>query len=83
MLKSVLIVTSSCDIRTIDMIKDEFSAKTGKQTDFEIRTDDSLIGGFVAYVDGKIYDASLSSRIDDISRFLTESAAPSDFWVNL
>ena len=83
MLKPVLKVTASCDSRTIELIKDKFSKKAGKQIDFELRTDDSLIGGFIAYIDGKIYDASVSSRIDDISRYLSESTEQSDFWVDL
>ena len=83
MLKPVLKVTSSCDRKTVNLIKGKFSEKTGKQIDFEIRTDDSLIGGFIAYIDGSIYDASVSSRIDDISRYLGESSDQSDFWVDL
>jgi F0F1-type ATP synthase delta subunit len=34
--------------------------------DFETIKDDSLIGGFIAHIDGVAYDASLRTRLNDM-----------------
>lgn len=37
---------------------------------FERRTDDTLIGGFVAEYNGKVYDLSVSGRLKVLSEYL-------------
>ena len=83
MLKAVLMVTSPYDDKVVKLIEERFTEMTGDKIIFEIRADDSLIGGFKAFINGQIYDASVASRIAGMNKFLAESAEQSDFWMNL
>jgi F-type H+-transporting ATPase subunit delta len=51
---------------------------TGKQVILETRTNPALIGGMVARVGSKVYDASVRSRLDDIRRRLIEAQVPAE-----
>ena len=67
----VLLIAAPYDEATIKAIRDGFSKQFGKELDFEIVEDNKIIGGFIAIIDGKVYDASYSSRLHEISRQLT------------
>jgi F0F1-type ATP synthase delta subunit len=67
----VLMIAASYDEATIQAIKDGFSKQYGKELDFEIVEDGKIIGGFIAIIDGKVYDASFSSRLYELRRQLT------------
>jgi F0F1-type ATP synthase delta subunit len=70
--RPILLIASPYDEATIKAIRDGFSAKFGQELDFEIVEDNKILGGFIAIIDGKVYDASFSSRLYDISRQLSE-----------
>ncbi|SHH78502.1 ATP synthase delta (OSCP) subunit [Sporobacter termitidis DSM 10068] len=70
--KPVLIIAAPYDDATVKAIRDGFSKQLGRELDFEIVEDNKIIGGFIAIIDGKVYDASFSSRLYEISRQLTE-----------
>jgi F0F1-type ATP synthase delta subunit len=70
--KPVLILAAPYDEATVKAIKDGFSKQYGNELDFEIVEDNKIIGGFIAIIDGKVYDASISSRLFEIGRQLTE-----------
>ena len=46
------------------------SKKTGKNVELSCTVDPSLIGGISVYVDGKLYDGSVSAHIEKIRRAL-------------
>ena len=70
--KPVLIIAAPYDDATMKAIRDGFSKQYGKELEFEIVEDSKIIGGFIAIIDGKVYDASYSSRLYELSRQLTE-----------
>lgn len=70
--KPVLLISSPYDEGIIKSIRDGFTKKLGKAPDFEVVENDNILGGFIAIIDGKVYDASYSSRLYEISRQLSE-----------
>jgi F-type H+-transporting ATPase subunit delta len=54
-----------------------FAKATGKSVVLDTRLDKSLIGGLVARIGGRVYDASLRTRLEDIrSRLVHAQALP-------
>ena len=70
--KPVLMIAAPYDEATIQAIRDGFSKQFGKELDFEVVEDNKILGGFIAIIDGKVYDASFSSRLYEINRQLSE-----------
>jgi F0F1-type ATP synthase delta subunit len=68
----VLLIAAPYDEATVKAIQDGFSKQYGKELDFEVVEDNKIIGGFIAIIDGKVHDASFSSRLYEISRQLSE-----------
>ena len=54
-------------------IKTTLEMVTGKTITINTSVDDSLIGGMVAQVGSRVYDASLRTRLADIRNSLLES----------
>ena len=50
----------------VEKIKENFEKLLESAIEFEVFQDDSLIGGFVAHIDGVAYDASFKSRLKGI-----------------
>jgi F-type H+-transporting ATPase subunit delta len=58
-------------------IQTAFAKATGKSVVLDARIDPSLIGGLVARVGDRVYDASLRTRLEDIKqRLVNAPAAP-------
>ncbi len=55
-----------------DAIRDGFEKLFERPIDFEIIEDKNLLGGFVAYIGGKVYDASFSSQLKGMEKSFTE-----------
>jgi F0F1-type ATP synthase delta subunit len=72
MKKPVLMIAPSFDEKTIASVCSEFSALIGRPLDFDIVKDEKLIGGFIAMIDGKVYDTSFSSRLNEIYRRMSQ-----------
>lgn len=53
-----------------------FTVSTGKEVILDARQDESLIGGLVARVGSRVYDASLRRRLEDIKQRLIHAQAP-------
>lgn len=68
----VLMIASPYDEATLSAIKEGFAKQYGKKIDFEVVEDNKILGGFIAIIDGKVYDASFSSRLYEINRQLSE-----------
>ncbi|MSQ00299.1 MAG: ATP synthase F1 subunit delta [Myxococcales bacterium] len=50
------------------------AAATGKQVVLELKVDPSLLGGMVAHVGSRVYDASLRTRLDSLQVALATTA---------
>jgi F0F1-type ATP synthase delta subunit len=72
MKKPVLMIAPSFDERTVRLVCDDFAAYIGEPLDFDVIRDEKLIGGFIAMIDGKVYDASFSSKLNEICRQMTQ-----------
>ena len=71
--RPILIIASSQDENLLSSIRAGFEQKLGVELDFEIVEDEKITGGFIAVIDGKVYDASFSSRLNELGRLLTVS----------
>lgn len=71
--KPILIVTSKNDEKLIESIRTGFEEKFDSKLDFEVRENPRITGGFIAIIDGKVYDASYTSRLHELSRQMTAS----------
>lgn len=67
---AVLMVPAGVDQADIDRIEARFSEWFKKKIVFDVVVDNSLIGGFVAQVDGKNYDVSIKTRLDTMQNEL-------------
>jgi len=68
--RPILIVPSSKDEALLETIRGGFEKKFDTKIDFEVIEDAKITGGFIAIIDGKVYDASFSSQLDELSRQL-------------
>ena len=71
--RPILIVASNQDEALIDSIRDGFEAKLDAKLDFEIVENEKITGGFIAIIDGRVYDASFSSRLNELGRKIVET----------
>jgi len=69
--RPILIVASKNDEHLISSIKTGFENKFDRALDFEIVESRKITGGFIAVIDGNVYDASFSSRLHELSRQMT------------
>lgn len=59
---AVITVASNMSDKTYDRICRGFAEKMG-EISFEKVTDDKIIGGFIAEIDGEVFDLSIASQI--------------------
>ncbi|HWR24474.1 MAG TPA: F0F1 ATP synthase subunit delta [Feifaniaceae bacterium] len=71
--KGELYIAGPYDDALISNIEAQFSRILGGEVTFDVQRDERLIGGFLAMVDGKVYDSSILSRVKDVGRHLFES----------
>ena len=74
MLKPMLIIASREDKEGIAAIVRGFRDKLGEEPDFEIVEDARITGGFIAIINGRVYDASFASRLHEMSESLSQQA---------
>ncbi|MEA5059679.1 MAG: F0F1 ATP synthase subunit delta [Candidatus Pelethousia sp.] len=53
-------------------LQNGFSRLIGEPVDFEVSREESLIGGFIAYMDGRVYDMSLRTQLKSLRKHLQE-----------
>lgn len=56
----------------IKKIQEHFTRMLGEEVILRTERDDDLIGGFLAMVDGKVYDGSMLMRIKDMQRYMLD-----------
>lgn len=54
----------------IQRLQEGFGRLLGEAVDFDVRREDSLLGGFIAYVEGRAYDMSLRTQLKDMRKHL-------------
>jgi len=69
--RPILIVASKNDEKLISSIRDGFERKLSMKLDFDIEERKTITGGFIAIIEGKVYDASFSSRLHELGRQIT------------
>lgn len=69
-LKGKLFMAGPYDEHTVAMIKDRFEKLHGESIAFDVQRDDTLIGGFRAMLDGKLYDSSMLTRLETMQQCL-------------
>jgi F0F1-type ATP synthase delta subunit len=72
-LKGKLYVAGPFGEEQLGSLKARFKSLLGDEVSFDVVRDEHLIGGFLAFVDGKVYDASMSSRMKGVLHYLTGS----------
>lgn len=73
MKRSKLTLPAGADRETADYIICSFETLFGRPLDFEIKTDSSLLGGFIAEIDGCVFDSSVSSKLAEVKRLLMKN----------
>ena len=58
----------------IESVKKHFNELLGQEVSFEVKHNEALIGGFLAIIDGKIYDASVAYRIKEAQHLLVTNS---------
>ena len=58
----------------IESVKRHFCELLGQEVSFEIKRNDALIGGFLAIIDGKVYDASVAYRVKEAQHLLVTNS---------
>ncbi len=54
----------------IESVKQHFEKLLGQEVSFDVKRNDALIGGFLAIIDGKVYDASVAYRVKEAQHAL-------------
>lgn len=67
-----LYVAGPEDKAIIARVTEHFTKLLGKAIAFDVVRDDHLVGGFIAIVDGKLYDASIATKVDHMFGYLTK-----------
>jgi F0F1-type ATP synthase delta subunit len=70
--KGELYIAGPFNNELIGNIEAQFSRILGGDVTFDVQRDERLLGGFLAMVDGKVYDSSILSRMKDVERHLFE-----------
>ena len=70
MRKSTIIVADNITIPTFRYLCDELKKKLGKDIDFDYKIDNSIIGGFIINIDGKVYDNSIKTQLERLKKHI-------------
>ena len=70
MLTGTLRIAPPYDEAELQSIQEGFETLLGTAIPFRVVEDPSLIGGFSAFIDGKVYDGSLSAQLGGMRRHL-------------
>ena len=55
----------------IESVKAHFAELLGEDVEFDVRRNESLIGGFMALINGKVYDSSVAFRMKEAQHSMT------------
>jgi F0F1-type ATP synthase delta subunit len=60
------------DEQLISSIQQGMEKLLGQKAELEIIEDEALLGGFCIFADGKVYDASLKTQLQEMQRRLSD-----------
>lgn len=66
--RDTLTVPQKMSTETIDYICKSFDEMFGRHIDFRIIVKENLIGGFIAEIEGEIFDTAVSSRLAELRK---------------
>lgn len=66
------------DDALLERIRCEFSDRLGDEVALDAIADPTLLGGFRIYAEGKLFDASLRRRLDELTADLLAGSAGSE-----
>ena len=72
MLKAMIKIAKPYDKDNIEKIKTHFRYIVDPGLEFDVVEDNTLIGGFIAYVNGKVYDASIKTKLYELSSHINK-----------
>ena len=70
--RPILIIAPKSDENLITSIRLGFEHKLGTTLDFDVMESSRITGGFIAIIEGKVYDASFSSRLRELEQQITK-----------
>lgn len=73
MKKALLKTASKTSAETIERIKTGFSKYLNCALEWETVEDKTLIGGFLAYIDGTVYDCTVATALDTMEQALSDA----------
>jgi len=76
MAKPILIVADISDEKGIEAVKRGFCERFGEELEFEVSEDAKITGGFIAIINGRVYDASFASRLHELSDSIEFDGTP-------
>ncbi|MDD4715410.1 MAG: F0F1 ATP synthase subunit delta [Oscillospiraceae bacterium] len=72
MQEAILKIAPPYDEQEVASISQCFEKLLGKKVQFKIIEEPSLLGGFFAFVDGRVYDYSFSTQLSELHRSLSD-----------
>ncbi len=69
---AILYVAKNTSEQTLEYIKNQFQTRYGHTLSFHVAESPALLGGFLAIIEGQIYNASLSTKLQDLKNHLLE-----------
>lgn len=69
-LEGTLIIAGPYNEETLQRIHNHFARLLKQEVNLTIKEDPKLIGGFIAIVDGKLYDSSMATQADRMQAHL-------------
>lgn len=72
MIEGELITSMPIDNDTLEYISREFEKKLGTPVRFKKRIDESILGGFIAVINGRVYDGSVLANMKTLKEFITD-----------
>ena len=72
MRRGQLLIAGPMEQAEIQRLTEGFGSLLGEGVVFDVRREESLLGGFVAYVGGRVYDMSLRTQLKGMRKYLQE-----------
>ena len=71
-MKGKIRTAADFDKDAIALIKKQFEAMVGEEVEFTVEKDPNIIGGFIVYLNNKVYDRSIKTHLDEIKKYIQE-----------
>lgn len=72
MIEGELVTSMPLDEKTLGYVEEKFTQMLGENVRFKTKIDESIIGGFIANINGRVYDGSLRARLKTMKDYITD-----------